>query len=82
MCYQTIAELEAALLAWHTDDTHSKHRSSAKKTEKDKHKDKNKDYHKDNLKDGGAIFGLFRRCVSGSHFTPLILYLLSFTSSS
>ena len=60
--YQALAELESAFLSWQNDDSHSKHRTSTKKAEKEKHKDK--DRHKDHTKESGAIFGIFKRCMS------------------
>jgi len=71
---QTLAELEAAVLSWQNEDTHSKHRTSTKKAEKEKHKDKDKDYHREHPKEGGAIFGLFKRCKVGC-LTIIVLYL-------
>jgi hypothetical protein len=54
--YQTLTELETALFSWQNGDIHSKYRASSKKAEKEKHKDK------DHPKEGGAIFGIFKRC--------------------
>lgn len=58
---QTITELENAFNLWQDDDSLSKHRIPSKKEEKEKHKDKDKD--KDHVKEGGVIFGIFKRCV-------------------
>ena len=72
ICYQTLTELEAALALLQSDDTHSKHRASAKK---EKQKDKDKD-HKDHTKEGGAIFGIFKRCKSSYLALPFMYLLL------
>jgi len=53
------------VLSWQNEDTHLKHRTSVKKADKEKHKDKDKDHYKDHPKEGGAIFGIFKRCEYG-----------------
>lgn len=59
---QTIAELENALVSWQSDDSQSKHPVSSKKVDKEK-RCKEKDKDKDHAREGGTLFGIFKRCM-------------------